>query len=97
MLLSAACSVLRDRAMFMRMWFAPPGPYVWPGLSATPAFLMNQRSTICSGVTVWPFLLAAAAFSFAPILSATWLTSIHIRYVPSAFAYVLIIGMLALM
>ena len=26
MLVSAACSGLPDRAMFLRMWFGPPGP-----------------------------------------------------------------------
>ena len=35
---SAASSVLRDVAMFIRAWFAPPRPYVLPALSATFAF-----------------------------------------------------------
>ena len=59
---------------------------------------MNQRSTICSGVVALPRLrLGRRLVLRADLLGHHALTSSHTRYVPSALAYVLMSGMLALM
>src|SRR5262245_9975704 len=95
MLDSAASRVLRDVAMFIRIWPAPPVPYEAPCVMWTFAFRTRKRSTIVSGVTGRPSALVAAAASLsAPILSTTALTSSHERYVPSA-RVTLINGMFA--
>src|SRR5258708_21210527 len=82
-LLSASSSVLRDVAIFMRMWFSPPTPYDAPWFMCTLAVLTKWRSIICSGVSGLAdgarLLLASAASAFALILLATALTSNHER------------------
>src|SRR5947208_11383915 len=74
-LLSANSRVLRDVAIFIRMWPSPPYPYDEPAFMWTFALFTKYCSTICSGASGFidaalP-LFASAASCFAPILLAT--------------------------
>src|SRR5579871_1114227 len=98
MLVSAASSVLREVAMFMRAWFAPPRPYVLPAFSAIFAFFASQLTVTSSAVIGFPPRpFDDAAASFAPIRLPSSVRSSHIRYVPWAFLLIFTSGTFAAM